>query len=185
MLPAATAPEATPAPSLPMPAKAPPSSGRTTPGPDRTVEPARAAPVAAPEGPDPEPRPVPVKAEPAASSPRPTGERAATEAPAELFVDFEHALKEGYLRIWVDGVPVLDTDIEGRVRKKIVGIKWRKGHLEHTLEVSPGRHDIQVQVSWDDKQKTETIRGRFDSDSRRILEVRLGRIRKNLDLEWR
>ena len=181
---AATAPEATPA-SLPTHAKAPLSSGRTTPGPDRTVEPARAAPVAAPEEPGPEPRPVRVKAEPAASSPHPTGERAAAEVPAQLFVDFEHALKEGYLRIWVDGVPVLDTDIEGRVRKKIVGIKWRKGHLEHTLEVSPGRHAIQVQVSWDDKQKTETIRGRFESDSRRILEVRLGRIRKNLDLEWR
>jgi hypothetical protein len=113
------------------------------------------------------------------------GERAAAEAPAELFVDFEHALKEGYLRIWVDGVPVVETDIEGRVKKKLVGIKWRKGHLEETLAVSPGRHSIQVQVSWDDKQKTETIRGRFESGSRRILEIRLGRIRKNLDLEWR
>jgi len=126
-----------------------------------------------------------VRAEPAVSSPPPAAEPAAAEAPAELFVDFEHALKEGYLRIWVDGVPVVDTDIEGRVKKKLVGLKWRKGHLEQTLAVSPGRHSIQVQVSWKGKQKTETISGRFESGSRRILEIRLGRIRKNLDLEWR
>jgi hypothetical protein len=125
-----------------------------------------------------------VKTELAASSSRPKGQPAAAEVPAELVVDFEHALKEGYLRVWVDDVPVLDTDIEGRVKKKIVGIKWRKGHLEQILAVSPGRHSIQVQVSWDDKQKTETITGRFESGARRILEVRLGRIRKNLDLEW-
>ena len=181
----ATAPEATPAESPSTQAPAPLSSGRTAPDPDLAVEPPRAASVAVPEEPDTRPAPVPVRAEPVASSSQPMGERAAAEAPAELFVDFEHSLKEGYLRIWVDGVPVLDTDIEGRVKKKIVGIKWRKGHLEQTFAVSPGRHSIQVQVSWGDKQKTETIRGRFESGSQRILEVRLGRIRKNLDLEWR
>jgi serine/threonine-protein kinase len=182
---AATAPEATPAPSPSTHTPAPPSTRRTAPDPDRAVEPPRAALVAVPEEPDTRPAPVPVRAEPVASSSQPMGERAAAEAPGELFVDFEHSLKEGYLRIWVDGVPVLDTDIEGRVKKKIVGIKWRKGHLEQTFAVSPGRHSIQVQVSWGDKQKTETIRGRFESGSQRILEVRLGRIRKNLDLEWR
>ena len=181
----ATAPEATPAESPSTQAPAPLSSERTAPDPDLAVEPPRAASVAVPEEPDTRPAPVPVRAEPVASSSQPMGERAAAEAPAELFVDFEHSLKEGYLRIWVDGVPVLDTDIEGRVKKKIVGIKWRKGHFEQTLAVSPGRHSIQVQVSWDDKQKTEIIGARFESGSRRILEVRLGRIRKNLDLEWR
>ncbi len=182
---AATAPEATPAPSPSTHTPAPLSTRRTAPDPDRAVEAPRAAPVAFPEEPDTKPAPVGARAEPAASSAQPEGQRAAAEAPAELFVDFEHSLKEGYLRIWVDGVPVLDTDIEGRVKKKIVGIKWRKGHLEQTFAVSPGRHSIQVQVSWGDKQKTETIRGRFESGSQRIQEIRLGRIRKNLDLEWR
>ena len=101
-----------------------------------------------------------------------------------LLVDFEHSLKTGTLHVWLDGTPIVDERLNSRVAKKIAGIGFREGGLEKLLAVSPGKHEIRVQVSWDDNAKLETISGTFEPGATRHLEIRIGRLRKNLSLEW-
>jgi len=60
----------------------------------------------------------------------------------------------------------------------------RKGSFRDVLEVAPGRHTLRVQVSWDGDSKAEAIVGTFKPGATRRLQVRLGRLRKNLSLEW-
>jgi serine/threonine-protein kinase len=107
------------------------------------------------------------------------------EKPARLSVDFEHHLKSGTIRVWVDDDLVIEEDLDSRVTKSLLSFKLRKGAVQEELEVSPGRRRVRVQLRWDDNDKTETISGTFRSGALRTLEVRVGRLRKNLSLEWR
>jgi len=107
------------------------------------------------------------------------------EKPAQLAIDFEHALRSGTLRVWVDGELVKEEKVGGRITKKVIGIKLRKGTFHDVLELKPGRHDIQVQVSWDDGERTERIIGTFNPGTTRRLDVNLGRLLKELTLEWK
>ena len=87
----------------------------------------------------------------------------------------EHSLKDGTLRVWVDRGLVLEQELDGRARKTMT-----------TLEVEPGSHDVEVQIAWDDKEKTERIRGDFRAGATRRLRAKLGGLLllKNLSLEW-
>jgi len=107
------------------------------------------------------------------------------EKPAQLAIDFEHALRSGTLKIWVDGELVKDEKVGGRITKRVIGIKLRKGTYHDVLELRPGRHEIQVQVSWDDGERTERISGTFSEGATRRLDVNLGRLLKELTLEWK
>ena len=100
-------------------------------------------------------------------------------------LDFEHSLRSVALRVWVDGELLLDQRVDGRVTKELAGLKLRKGGLEQTLNVGPGKHLVRAQAAWDDETKTEEIAGTFSAGSARRLEIRIGRLRKNLSLEWR
>jgi serine/threonine-protein kinase len=104
---------------------------------------------------------------------------------ARLALDFEHPLQNGQLTVWVDGTLALDQDLEGRPGKKLVAIKIHKGRFEKTLEVRPGRRRVRVRVAWDDNIREGGLTASFRADSTRRMEVRLGRIRKNLSLEWK
>ena len=53
------------------------------------------------------------------------------------------------------------------------------------LEVPPGLHEVRVEVRWDDNVRTERIVGSFRSGATRRLEAGLGRIRRDLSLEWK
>jgi serine/threonine-protein kinase len=108
--------------------------------------------------------------------------------PAHLEIDFEHSLKSGRLKVWVDDDPVMDERIDGRVSKDIAGFKLRKGRKSDTLDVSPGRHVVRVDVEWEGTAKTQTITGNFEAGKTLRLEARLGSLgglRKSLSLEWR
>jgi len=140
--------------------------------------------------------PPPPPASPAAS-PEPAGalERAIGRVgsllvrpdPAELVIDFEHSLKTGTLKVWVDEKAVFEEKLDSRVTKSIAGLKLRKGKLQGSLDVSPGRHEIRVQVAWDDNEKTESIWANFKPGTKRQLEARLRGIGglRDLSLQWR
>ncbi len=129
--------------------------------------------------------PAAAPASPSAPSPRPVESPPASAEVGRLAVDFEHPLESGTLRIWVDDEPVLEEKLSGRVSKNALVFKLRKGTFNDVLEVSPGRHWVRVQVQWEDKEKTEQITGSFKPGVTRRLEVRVGRLRKNLSLEWK
>lgn len=120
--------------------------------------------------------------------PREAGSRAPTltlRAPGRLRIDFDHPLKYGLLRVWVDGERVIQQKLTGTVRKKALVFKLAQGTFRDTLQVSPGVHKIRFQVSWDDNVKTEEIAGTFRSGQTLRLEADLGRLRKGLSLEWK
>jgi serine/threonine protein kinase len=127
---------------------------------------------------------------PATTSPASTqpldAARTATEvqAPAKLAIAFEHGLKSGTLRVWVDEDLVLNTRLESREKKKLIAFKSRKGAVTEVLDVKPGTHDVRVQVTWDDKAKTETVSGNFRSGATRKLDVRVGGLKKSLSVGW-
>jgi eukaryotic-like serine/threonine-protein kinase len=106
------------------------------------------------------------------------------EDPAHLAIDFEHPLKTGRLRLWVDEDMVLDEKLSSRTAKKALGLSFSQGSLTQTVDVRPGRHTIRAQVTWEEDDKTESIAGTFKPGVTRRLEVRLGRLRKNLSLDW-
>jgi eukaryotic-like serine/threonine-protein kinase len=125
------------------------------------------------------------KAPPAAPSKAVPKARRRIRAPSEvtpaavplsrLAVAFEHSLKTGTLRIWVDHALVFDGTLNEKV-KKIVKVD---------LSVSPGLHDVTLQVTWDGNVKTKTIAGHFTSGRVRRASARLGGLlKKDLKLEW-
>jgi hypothetical protein len=121
------------------------------------------------------PRPIPTQAAPA-----PTG-------PARLTVEFEHSLKSGVLRVWVDDHAVIQESFGGRVTRRLGGLEMRKGRLSGVLEVSPGRREVRVQVAWDDDVKTASAWATFKPGAMLRLKARLGSLgglRKDLTLDW-
>ncbi len=118
------------------------------------------------------------------------GVTSALSAPdsAQLMIDFEHSLKSGTLKVWVDDEEVIDERLDGRVTRDIGGLKFRKGRHSDSLELAPGRHQVRVQVAWEGGSKTESIWGNFEPGQTRHLQARmgsLGGLRRNLSLDWR
>jgi hypothetical protein len=151
-----------------------------------------ASPAPSPGGPSAEPTAAP-SVGPAggseashASAPKPAGAPAASDGgtvPGRLAIDFEHPLRSGTLRIWLDDELVVDQKLAGQAAKKLV-FSVRKGSYKDELEIVPGRHVVKVQVRWEDTERTERVATRFKPGATRRLQVRLGRLRKNLSLEW-
>jgi hypothetical protein len=136
---------------------------------------------------------TPTEPEPSPSAPAeaPRETKAPAKPPpnqaARLTIDFEHSLKGGVFRLYVDDLRVIDEAFGGRVTKKIVGVEMRKGRLTETLEVTPGLRNLKVEVLWDDNVKTERSQTFFNPGSRLHLKAKLGSmggLRKDLSLEW-
>jgi hypothetical protein len=106
------------------------------------------------------------------------------DQPAELLIDFEHSLKTGVFRIFIDDLLVVDQPFGGRVTRRIVGMEMRKGRLIQTLEVLPGKRNVRVQVSWDDNVKTERSQTFFNPGGRLKLKAKVTGLRKGLSIEW-
>jgi hypothetical protein len=106
-------------------------------------------------------------------------------ATGRLRIDFDHPLKTGTLKVWVDDDPVIEEKLGSTIEKKALVFRMRKGNFTDVLEVAPGWHEVRVEVAWEDNRKTEKIMGQFKGGVTRTLEANLGRLRKDLDLEWR
>jgi len=90
----------------------------------------------------------------------------------------EHSLENGRLIVWVDGVLALETRLRAETAKK------SGGRLERVLDVDPGRHEVKVEVSWDEKRRLETQIVDVAPETTGRLSVRLGGLIKGLGLEW-
>jgi serine/threonine protein kinase len=110
---------------------------------------------------------------------------ATAEAPGTLAIEFEHHLRRGNLQVWVDDERVVDEDFDGRVTRKILSLQLRKGVIQHQLALSPGRHDVRVQVGWDDNVKSARISGAFPPGATRRLDVQVARLGGKLGLAWK
>jgi hypothetical protein len=108
-----------------------------------------------------------------------------TEEPARLAIDFDHHLKSGTLEVWVDDMLVLEETIEGRVTQRVLSFRLRKGSVQQTLDVTPGPHEVRVQVSWDGRRRSARVSGMFTSGATRRLEISVARLTRELALDWR
>ena len=107
------------------------------------------------------------------------------QQPGRLRIDFEHPLRSGTLRVFVDDELALEERLSGQQRKKALVFRLHEGSFRDELEVPPGLHEVRVEVGWDGNVKTERIVGNFRPGTTRRLEAGLGRIRRDLSLEWR
>jgi eukaryotic-like serine/threonine-protein kinase len=184
-IPEVTAPAADPPPEALQEARPQAASAQSPePIPSATPSQARrsvAAPIAS--------RPAPVEPVPSAHDVAPPDVTASAEQRSHLAVRFEHSLQQGTLRVWLDDALIVETVLDSRVTRKLASLELRKGHVEQTLPLAPGTHQVRVQVAWDQSVKTEYISGHFSPGSTRRLSAKLGGgvggfVRKNLKLEW-
>jgi serine/threonine-protein kinase len=203
-LPASLAPSTlrTVAPSSPLPPRraavleTPPPEPRpeeavaTSPTPTPVVSP---TPAATPRASPPAARPSPRAPAGAAASPRSAAPSPSTEAtkprpsakPASLSVHMEHHLKSGSVRVWLDNRLVVEETLDARITRKVLFLTVRKGLVEESLEVAPGRHELRVQVKWDDNVEMKRITGSFRAGTTRQLEVGISRLGGDLSLDWK
>jgi hypothetical protein len=151
------------------------------PAPERAVaSPPRAAAPSPPRAAAPSPprtaAPVPTAAAPSAA--------AVAVEPARLRIDFEHPLRRGRLRVFVDDELTLDERLTGQQKKTALVFKVHEGSLREELDVDPGLHEVRIEVTWDDQKKVAGIVGNFRGGATRRLDASLGRLRRELTLEW-
>lgn len=130
-----------------------------------------------------------VSAEPADAPPvAPTQARrraaSAVSGSGRLQIDFEHPLKSGTLKVWVDDALVLDQALASRA-KKIVAVTVRKGTVREVLSVPAGAHDIRVEVAWDDQRKAGVLFATIEAEETRTLEIRMPPVLKTLMIKWK
>jgi eukaryotic-like serine/threonine-protein kinase len=153
-------PVATPAPTESLPTAAP-TKPRTTPEPPRPVE----------------------TEEPEVAMAAGDGSPAMPKG-ARVRLDVAHPLETGRLNAWIDGVLVFETKLNAAVSKKIVAIKIRAGHLETMLDVAPGRHEVRIEINWEDKRRVESKVIDAAPSATGLLEVKLSKVTKDLSLKW-
>jgi serine/threonine-protein kinase len=154
---------------MPRPASTPAPSTRRAASPGAAVPPASA--------PD---APSPVAPGPGAAAPW-----SSLVEPARLRIDLDHPLRRGRIRVFVDDTLTLDERISGQERKKALVFKLHEGTFRDELDIAPGLHEVRLEIAWDDNRKVERIVGSFRSGATRTLDASLGRIRRDLSLEWK
>jgi serine/threonine-protein kinase len=127
----------------------------------------------------PSPSPGARKDRPASPSPR------LPQPAAWLSIGFEHHLASGTLEVWVDGRRVVREALDSRVTRKLLGFELRKGSVQQTLGLQPGRHEVRVRLRSGDDDKTAHTSTIFRSGATRRLEVSAPRLRGGLSLEWK
>lgn len=133
------------------------------------------------------PRQAPAPPTPTASTAPFFGALAALlpEAPGRIRIDFDHPFRSGTLRVFVDDEMALEVPLTGQKRTKALVFGRHEGSSRNELAITPGRHEVRVEVRWDDNVRTERIVGNFRPGVTRRLEASLGRIRRDLNLEWK
>jgi serine/threonine-protein kinase len=135
-------------------------------------------------------RPAPERAvasPPRTAAPAPAASPSAAAVavePARLRIDFDHPLRRGRLRVFVDDELTLDERLAGQEKKTALVFKVHEGSLREELDVDPGLHEVRIEVSWDDQKKVAGIVGNFRAGATRRLDASLGRMRRELTLEW-
>jgi len=117
-------------------------------------------------------------------------EHVATAAPPKpqlkghIHLVVDHPIEQGRMVVWLDGVVALETKLHAEVAKKLVALKTHKGRFENTLDVEPGRHEIKVEVSWNESRRTETQIADVKDGQTGLLSVHVGGLTSDLSLAW-
>jgi serine/threonine-protein kinase len=127
-----------------------------------------------------EPPPTP----PPATAPRPEEASPGEPAQTRIRLAVEHPFENGRLVAWIDGVLVYETKLQATASKRIVAFKVREGRVETLLDVEPGPHEVRVEVTWEQDRRTGKKVVDVAPNATGLLEVRVGRMSKDLSLTW-
>ncbi len=85
----------------------------------------------------------------------------------------------------MDGNLALEERLSGQQKTTALVFKLHSGTFRDDLQVAPGRHEVRLVVRWDDNVREERIVGDFRPRVTRRLAASLGRVRRDLKLEWK
>jgi serine/threonine-protein kinase len=163
----------------PAPGSAPASVPAET-VPSNTAATATGAAVSAPPGrPDVVPAPRPPAVRPGPDTPG-----ADIVRPSRLRVEFDHHLKYGTMRAWIDDDLRLERELTPSSTRNLLFTRLYRGRVAETMEVAPGNHRVRVEVAWEGRRRVAQTFGRFDAGGTRRLEVTVGMLRPSVGLEW-
>jgi hypothetical protein len=95
-----------------------------------------------------------------------------------------HPFEDGRLIVWVDGVLVHEAKLQAELNKRIVAFKVREGRSEAMLDVEPGKHEVRVEVTWKEGRTTRSKVVDVASGATGLLEAKVGRVSKDVNLTW-
>ena len=134
------------------------------------------------------PTSVPVIESPSVSVPAAGEEPAALpeSAPAgsRIRLSVVHPFEDGRLIVWIDGVLVHEAKLQALNSRRIVAFKVREGRAEQILDVTPGQHEVRVELTWSQGRSTRTKVVDVAEGATGLLEARVSRMTKDLNLAW-
>jgi hypothetical protein len=134
--------------------------------------------------PSPSPSSPPPRSKPQRTKPLSPPARKPSPA-AWLSIGFEHHLASGTLEVWVDGKRMVKEALDSRVTRKLLMLELRKGSVQQTLTLAPGRHEVRVRLRSGDDARTARATAIFKVGATRRLEVNASRLGGGLTLEWK
>jgi serine/threonine-protein kinase len=162
------------------PAEAPVASASPTP-----LATPPTAPAAVAKGtPPPAPSPSTTPTQPVSSAPPPKTSPK-VRATAYLSIGFEHRLKSGILEIWVDDTRVVRETLDSRAAVKLLLFEVRKGSVQQTLPLEPGRHNVRVRIRSSGWTKAAESSILFRSGRTHRLEIKSLRLSGKISLVWK
>ena len=105
-------------------------------------------------------------------------------AKAPVEINFEHPLRSGVLKVFVDDDLVLEEALESWVKEDLIVVKVRKGRLTKTFDVPAGDRVLRLEVDGEGYRGSRTIEARFEAGEVRRLEARLGGLVKKELSAW-
>jgi eukaryotic-like serine/threonine-protein kinase len=127
---------------------------------------------------------VPVTEPPAADVPAAVEAPAAAPAVSRIRLAVTHPFEDGRLIVWIDGVLVHEAKLQASSSRRIIAFKVREGSAQSMLDVTPGPHEVRVEVTWNQGRTTRTKVVDVAEGSTGLLEARVGRMSKELSLAW-
>ena len=108
--------------------------------------------------------------------------RPRTSVPVEL--NFEHPLRSGVLKVFVDDDLVLEEALDSWVKEDLLVMKVRKGRVNKSFDVPAGDRVLRLEVEGEGYRGSRTLEGRFEAGEARRLEARLGGLVKKDLSAW-
>jgi hypothetical protein len=101
---------------------------------------------------------------------------------ATLRIRVQHSLRSAQFSLWVDGDLAYSGNLAGTGKRRFGLIPSVQGTLSETLAITPGTHQIKVQIGSDSGMQENTISGAFAHKQQRTLSVNASRA--DIALSW-
>lgn len=92
---------------------------------------------------------------------------------ATLGIEVEHKFAEAHISVWVDDSLAYTHLLEGTDKKHLVVFHHVQGHEFHAMQLTPGKHQLRVQVvsEVDSYDQSGTVAGDFASGQENVLRI--------------